>query len=94
MLTGMLTLSMGSTVYASGTDAAIAEAQAEKQAAEEGLAQVQSSIGTLESKKQELESYLADLNAQYEDLTNSISLLFSVLFLLYLIHLPSQQPGC
>ena len=73
LLTGMLTLSMGSTVYASGTDAAIAEAQAEKQAAEEGLAQVQSSIGTLESKKQELESYLADLNAQYEDLTNSIS---------------------
>ena len=73
LLTGMLTLSMGSTVYASGTDAAIAEAQAEKQAAEEGLAQVQSSIGTMESKKQELESYLADLNAQYEDLTNSIS---------------------
>lgn len=73
LLTGMLTLSMGSTVYASGTDAAIADAQAEKQAAEEGLAQVQSSIGTLESKKQELESYLADLNAQYEDLTNSIS---------------------
>ena len=73
LLTGMLTLSMGSTVYASGTDAAIAEAQAEKQAAEEGLAQVQNSIGSLESKKQELESYLADLNAQYEDLTNSIS---------------------
>ena len=73
LLTGMLTLSMGSTVYASGTDAAIAEAQAEKQAAQEGLAQVQNSIGSLESKKQELESYLADLNAQYEDLTNSIS---------------------
>ena len=73
LLTGMLALSMGNPVYASGTDAAIAEAQAEKQAAEEGLAQVQSSIGTLESKKQELESYLADLNAQYEDLTNSIS---------------------
>ena len=65
LLTGMLALSMGNPVYASGTDAAIAEAQAEKQAAEEGLA--------LESKKQELESYLADLNAQYEDLTNSIS---------------------
>ena len=60
LLTGMLTLSMGSTVYASGTDAAIAEAQAEKQAAQEGLAQVQNSIGSLESKKQELESYLAD----------------------------------
>ena len=44
-----------------------------KQAAQEGLAQVQNSIGSLESKKQELESYLADLNAQYEDLTNSIS---------------------
>ena len=73
LLTGMLTLSMGSTVYASGTDAAIAEAQAEKQAAQEGLAQVQNSIGSLESKKQELESYLAYLNAQYEDLTNSIS---------------------
>ena len=73
LLTGMLTLSMGSTVYASGTDAAIAEAQAEKQAAQEGLAQVQNSIGSLENKKQELESYLADLNAQYEDLTNSIS---------------------
>ncbi|MEQ2371010.1 hypothetical protein WMO28_08650 [Blautia sp. CLA-JM-H16] len=73
LLTGMLTLSMGSTVYASSTDAAIAEAQAEKQAAENSLAQVQGSIGSLESKKQELESYLADLNAQYEDLTNSIS---------------------
>ena len=73
LLTGILSLSMGSTVYASATEAAIAEAQAEKQAAEEGLAQVQSSIGSLESKKQELESYLADLNAQYEDLTNSIS---------------------
>ena len=73
LLTGMLTLSMGSTVYASGTDAAIAEAQAEKQAAEEDLAQVQSSIGTLESKKQELESYLEELNAQYTDLTNSVS---------------------
>lgn len=73
LLTGMLSLSMGSNVYASSTEAAIADAQAQKQAAEEGLAQVQSSIGSLESKKQELESYLADLNAQYEDLTNSIS---------------------
>ena len=73
LLTGMLSFSMGSNVYASSTEAAIADAQAQKQAAEEGLAQVQSSIGSLESKKQELESYLADLNAQYEDLTNSIS---------------------
>ena len=52
LLTGMLTLSMGSTVYASSTEAAIADAQAQKQAAQ---------------------SYLADLNAQYEDLTNSIA---------------------
>ena len=73
LLTGMLSFSMGSNVYASSTEAAIADAQAQKQAAEEGLAQVQSSIGSLESKKQELESYLADLNAQYEDLTNSIA---------------------
>ena len=73
LLTGMLSFSMGSNVYASSTEAAIVDAQAQKQAAEEGLAQVQSSIGSLESKKQELESYLADLNAQYEDLTNSIS---------------------
>ena len=50
LLTGMLTLSMGSTVYASGTDAAIAEAQAEKQAAQEGLAQVQNSIGALRAR--------------------------------------------
>ena len=46
LLTGMLTLSMGSTVYASGTDAAIAEAQAEKQAAEPELApEITSSLG-------------------------------------------------
>lgn len=73
LLTGMLSFSMGSNVYASSTEAAIADAQAQKQAAEEGLAQVQSSIGSLESKKQELESYLADLNTQYEELTNTIS---------------------
>lgn len=73
LLAGMLSLSMGGNVYASGTEAAIADAQAQKQAAEQGLAQVQSSISDLEGKKQELESYLADLNAQYEDLTNSIS---------------------
>ena len=63
LLTGMLTLSMGNPVYASGTDAAIAEAQAEKQAAEEGLAQVQSSIGTLESKKQDLPRHRRILTA-------------------------------
>ena len=73
LLAGLLTFSMGSTAYASGTDAAIADAQAQKQAAEAGLAQVQDNISSLEGKRQELESYLADLNAQYEDLTNSIA---------------------
>ncbi len=30
-------------------------------------------MASLESKKQELESYLEELNAQYTDLTNSVS---------------------
>ena len=30
-------------------------------------------MASLESKKQELESYLAELNAQYTELTNSVS---------------------
>ena len=51
---------------------AIADVQAQKQAAQEpDLHRHRASIGSLESKKQELENYLADLNAQYEDLTNS-----------------------
>lgn len=71
LLAGMLTFSMGTTAYA--TEDAIADMQAQKQQAEAGLAQTQANIGSLQSKKQELENYLSDLNTQYEDLTNAIS---------------------
>ena len=37
-----------------------------------GLAQTQANIDSLQSKKQELENYLSDLNTQYEDLTLSL----------------------
>ena len=68
LLAGMLTFSMGTTAYA--TEDAIADMQAQKQQAE---AQTQANIDSLQSKKQELENYLSDLNTQYEDLTNAIS---------------------
>ena len=71
LLAAMLTFSMGTTAYA--TEDAIADMQAQKQEAEAGLAQAQANIDILESKKQELENYLSDLNTQYEDLTNAIS---------------------
>lgn len=66
--TGML-FSTGTTAFASS----IEELQAEKEAAEAGYAQTQSAINSLESKKQELENYLAQLNAQYEELTGSVA---------------------
>ena len=69
LLAGMLTFSMGTTAYA--TEDAIADMQAQKQQAEAGLAQTQANIDSLQSKKQELENYLSDLNTQYEDLTNT-----------------------
>lgn len=65
---GML-FSTGTTAFASS----IEELQAEKEAAEAGYAQTQSAINSLESKKQELENYLAQLNAQYEELTGSVA---------------------
>lgn len=71
LLAGMLALSMGTTAYA--TEGEIADMQAQKQEAEAGLAQAQANISSLEDKKQELENYLSDLNAQYEELTNTIS---------------------
>lgn len=73
LLAGLLTVSLGTTAYAAGTDAAIADVQAQKQEAEAGLAQAQANISSLEGKKQELENYLAELNAQYEELTNSVA---------------------
>ena len=61
LLACAVTLSMGTTVFAS-TEDQIAAAQAQKQEAQAGLAQAQANISGLESKKQELESYLAELN--------------------------------
>lgn len=72
LLTGALTVSMGTSVFAS-TEDQIAAAQAQKQEAQTGLAQAQANINSLESKKQELESYMAELDAQYNELTNTIS---------------------
>ena len=72
LLACAVTVSMGTTVFAS-TEDQIAAAQAQKQEAQAGLAQAQANIDGLESKKQELESYLAELNSQYTELTDSIS---------------------
>ena len=72
LLACAVTVSMGTTVFAS-TEDQIAAAQAQKQEAQAGLAQAQANISGLESKKQELESYLAELNSQYNELTDSIS---------------------
>ena len=55
LLACAVTVSMGTTVFAS-TEDQIAAAQAQKQEAQAGLAQAQANISGLESKKQELES--------------------------------------
>lgn len=73
LLAGLLTVSLGTTAYAAGAEAEIADVQAQKQEAEAGLAQTQANISSLETKKQELENYLAELNAQYDELTNSVA---------------------
>ena len=73
LLTGIMIVSMHGAVFASSTEEQIADVQAQREAAQEELAQQQSDMASLESKKQELESYLEELNAQYTDLTNSVS---------------------
>lgn len=73
MLAGVLVFSMNTSAYASGTEAEIANIQAERNAAEAELAQAQNNISSLEGQKQELENYLAELSAQYDELTNVIS---------------------
>lgn len=73
LLTGIMTVSMPGAVFAASTEEQIADVQAQREAAQEELAQQQSDMASLESKKQELESYLEELNAQYTDLTNSVS---------------------
>ena len=72
LLACAVTISMGTTVFAS-TEDQIAAAQEQKQEAQAGLAEAQANISDLESKKQELESYLSELNTQYTELTDSIS---------------------
>lgn len=73
MLAGALVFSMSTSAYASGTEAEIANIEAERNAAEAELAQAQNNISSLEGQKQELEIYLAELSAQYDALTNEIS---------------------
>lgn len=73
LLAGLVCISSVTSVCATTTDEQIADMQEQKQAAEAELAQAQSNIDSLETKKQELENYLAELNAQYTDLTNSVS---------------------
>lgn len=48
MLAGALVFSMNTSAYASGTDAEIANIQAERNAAEAELAQAQNNISSLE----------------------------------------------
>ena len=57
LLTGIMIVSMHGAVFASSTEEQIADVQAQKEAAQAELAQQQSDIASLESKKQELESY-------------------------------------
>lgn len=73
LLSGLLTLSLGTTAYASRTDEQIADIQAQRQEAEAELAAAQGNIYGLESKKQELENYLSELNSQYDELTGSVA---------------------
>lgn len=67
-----LVISMGNSVWAS-TEDEIAYAREMKADAEASLAAAQANINSLESKKQELEYYLADLNEQYTQLSGAIA---------------------
>ena len=73
LLAGVIGTAAPMTTYAATTEEQIADAQAQKEAAQTQLAQQQANMDSLESKKQELESYLGELNAQYDELTSSIS---------------------
>lgn len=73
LLAGMISTVAPMTTYAATTEEQIADAQAQKEAAQSQLAQQQANMDSLESKKLELESYLGELNAQYDELTSAIS---------------------
>ena len=53
LLTGIMTVSMPGAVFAASTEEQIADVQAQKEAAQAELAQQQSDMASLESKKQE-----------------------------------------
>lgn len=72
LLTLLVIFSVGSSVWAS-TEDEIAYAREQKAEAEASLAAAQANLYNLESKKRELENYLADLNTQYTELSNSIA---------------------
>ena len=67
LLTGIMIVSMHGAVFASSTEEQIADVQAQKEAAQAELAQQQSDMASLESKKQELESYLGIQAAEKEE---------------------------
>lgn len=73
LLAGVIGTAAPMTTYAATTEEQIADAQAQKEAAQTQLAQQQANMDSLESKKLELESYLGELNAQYDELTSAIS---------------------
>ena len=73
LLAGMISTAAPMTTYAATTEEQIADAKAQKEAAQTQLAQQQANMDSLESKKLELESYLGELNAQYDELTSAIS---------------------
>ena len=52
LLTGIMIVSMHGAVFASSTEEQIADVQAQKEAAQAELAQQQSNMASLESKKQ------------------------------------------
>ncbi|MDO4519064.1 MAG: hypothetical protein Q4B47_02015 [Eubacteriales bacterium] len=69
MLTAALTLSMSGVVHADELE----NAQAQRNTAANALAAKQNEISTLETKKQELETYLQQINQQYVDLEKAVT---------------------
>lgn len=72
LLALMMIFPMGNSIYAT-TEDEIAYAREQKADAEASLAAARANINSLESKKQELEYYLADLNVQYAELSGMIA---------------------
>ena len=73
LLTGMMMVSAPAAVFASSTEEQIADAQAQRDAAQTALDQEQANMASLTSKKQELESYLEELNGRLSGIENAPS---------------------